>query len=58
MAFYLDTLESHVFWVYTSLAAVLVGDVVKGIRPYRRVKIDQGSLVAVTDMFCNLMTKL
>jgi hypothetical protein len=58
MALYLNTLESHVFWVYTSLAAVLVGDVVKGIRPYCRVKIDQGSLLAVTDMFCNLMTKL
>ena len=58
MAIYLDTLESHVFWVYTSLAAVLVGDVVNGIRPYRRVKIDQGSLVAMADMFCNLMAKL
>ena len=58
MAIYLDTLESHVFWVYTSVATILVGDMVKSVWPNRRVKIDQGSLIAMADMFCNLMAKL
>lgn len=58
MTIYIDTLESHIFWVDTSLTTILVGDVVKGVWPYRRVKIDQGSLVAMADIFCNLMAQL
>ena len=58
MAVYLDAFKSHVFWVDTSLTTILVGDMVKSVWPYRRAKIDQGSLVAMADMFCNLMAQL
>lgn len=58
MACYIDAFESGVLDCQAFVSTVLVGDMMKSIWPYRRVKINQRSLVGMAKTFCNLMPKL
>jgi hypothetical protein len=58
MTCYVNTLEGHIMKGQSLLPAVLMGDMMESERPNRRVQKRQGSFITMTEMLCNLTTKL